>query len=105
VRRPGARRLARKAGVQLQLTALDVRDFMGTDPPGDLVTNPPYGVRLARGESFDEQLAESLRALWTSHHRDLSGSRARARHARAPDPRARAVERRLGVRLYTWKPR
>jgi len=58
-----ARRLARKAQVTLHVERLDVRDLMGTDPAGHVVTNPPYGVRLARGESFDRELAATFREL------------------------------------------
>jgi putative N6-adenine-specific DNA methylase len=58
-----ARRLAQRAGVALRVERLDVRDFMGTDPPGHIVTNPPYGVRLSRGEDFEEMLARTFRGL------------------------------------------
>jgi 23S rRNA G2445 N2-methylase RlmL len=62
-----AHKLARVAGVAIHVQALDVRDFMGTDPPGQVLTNPPYGVRLERGEDFDRQLARTLSSL--SGHR------------------------------------
>lgn len=62
-----ARKLAKSASVDVRVERLDVRDFMGTNPPGHVVTNPPYGVRLARGESFERELADSFRAL--SGHR------------------------------------
>ena len=58
-----ARKLARQAGVTIQCERLDVRDFMGTDPAGHIVTNPPYGVRLERGERFDYELAQTFREL------------------------------------------
>jgi 23S rRNA G2445 N2-methylase RlmL len=58
-----ARKLSEKAGAELQVQQLDVRDFMGTDPVGQVLTNPPYGVRLARGEEFERDVARSFRAL------------------------------------------
>jgi 23S rRNA G2445 N2-methylase RlmL len=58
-----ARKLVRQAGVQVQVERLDVCDFMGTDPAGHVVTNPPYGVRLSRGEEFETMLARALREL------------------------------------------
>jgi len=58
-----AKKLARNAGLTLHVERLDVREFMGTDPPGHIVTNPPYGIRIARGESFDRELARAFGAL------------------------------------------
>jgi 23S rRNA G2445 N2-methylase RlmL len=57
------RKLAKQAGVALRCERLDVRDFMGSDPPGHIVTNPPYGIRLERGESFDRELGAALSTL------------------------------------------
>jgi putative N6-adenine-specific DNA methylase len=58
-----ARKLARNAGVTVQIERLDVMDFMGTDPAGHVITNPPYGVRLSRGEEFEAGLAAAFGAL------------------------------------------
>jgi 23S rRNA G2445 N2-methylase RlmL len=58
-----ARKLARNAGVGIQIERLDVIDFMGTDPPGHVITNPPYGVRLSRAETFESALAKAFRGL------------------------------------------
>lgn len=58
-----ARKLAGRAGVALRCERLDVRDFMGSDPPGHVVTNPPYGVRIERDADFDRQLGRSLSSL------------------------------------------
>lgn len=57
------KKLAKQAGVAFRVERLDVREFMGTDPPGHVVTNPPYGVRLARGETFDRELAHAFSQL------------------------------------------
>ncbi len=58
-----ARKLAQRAGIPLHCERLDVRDFMGTEPPGHIVTNPPYGIRIERGESFDRDLGAALSKL------------------------------------------
>jgi putative N6-adenine-specific DNA methylase len=58
-----ARKLAQRAGIDLHCERLDVRDFMGTDPAGHVVTNPPYGIRISRGESFDRELGAALSSL------------------------------------------
>lgn len=57
------RKLARNAGVTLQVERLDVMEFAGTEPAGHIVTNPPYGVRISRGEDFELGLARALRSL------------------------------------------
>jgi 23S rRNA (guanine2445-N2)-methyltransferase / 23S rRNA (guanine2069-N7)-methyltransferase len=58
-----ARKLCKTAGVAVQVDRLDVRDFMGTEPAGHVVTNPPYGVRLSRGEDFESMLARTFHGL------------------------------------------
>jgi 23S rRNA G2445 N2-methylase RlmL len=57
------KKLAKQAGVTVSTQRLDVRELVGTEPPGHVITNPPYGVRLARGESFDRELAHALSQL------------------------------------------
>ncbi len=54
---------AREAGVDLVLERRDVRDLEPLDPPGFIVTNPPYGERLRAGASLYPDLARSLKAL------------------------------------------
>jgi 23S rRNA G2445 N2-methylase RlmL len=61
------RKLAQRAGVHIRCDRLDVREFLGTDPPGHVVTNPPYGIRIERGEGFDRELGAALSRL--SGHR------------------------------------
>ena len=100
-----ARRLARKAGVQLQIERVDVRDFMGTDPAGDVITNPPYGVRLERGETFDRELAEALRPLRGHRVSAICQDRELARAMRIAATREHALwNGDLECRLYTWEP-
>jgi putative N6-adenine-specific DNA methylase len=61
-----SRTLSRRAGASIQVEHGDVADFFGSEPPGHVVTNPPYGVRLARGEHFEVMLAHAFRRL-TGH--------------------------------------
>jgi putative N6-adenine-specific DNA methylase len=58
-----ARENARAAGVDLVVEQQDVRDLPALDPPGWVVTNPPYGERIAGGEALYRELARSLRRL------------------------------------------
>jgi putative N6-adenine-specific DNA methylase len=100
-----ARKLAKQAGVEMRIERLDVRDFMGTDPPGHVLTNPPYGVRLARGESFDRELARALRELrghrvsaicFDAGLRDAMGIKPTQEHALWNGD--------LECRLFSWAP-
>jgi 23S rRNA G2445 N2-methylase RlmL len=58
-----ARGNAREAGVDLLLERCDIRDVRPLDPPGWVVTNPPYGERLDASFSLYEELARSLRRM------------------------------------------
>jgi 23S rRNA G2445 N2-methylase RlmL len=98
-----ARKLAGKAGVAVHVERLDVVDFMGTDPPGHLITNPPYGVRITRGEDFETRLARSFKGLKghrisaICHDRKL----AQAMH-KAPSQEHALWNGDLECRLYSW---
>ncbi len=100
-----ARKLAERAGVAVRVEQLDVRDFLGTDPPGHVLTNPPYGVRLERGEHFYRELAESFAAL--RGHRVSAICQDRELERAMP---VRPVHEHalwngdLECRLYTWEP-
>ena len=98
-----ARKLARQAGVLAQIERLDVRDFMGTDPAGHVVTKPPYGVRLARGDDFETMLARSFRAL--RGHRVSAichDSRLSEAMRKAPDQEHALWNGDLECRLFSW---
>lgn len=83
----GALRNARKAGVSglVPFRASDIRDFSPGNPPGILLCNPPYGVRMpgegeeiatfytAMGEAFKKRCAG-----WTAYV--LSGNPAATRN-------------------------
>jgi putative N6-adenine-specific DNA methylase len=98
-----ARKLARNAGVAVQVERLDVVDFMGTDPPGHVITNPPYGVRLSRGEDFERGLAKTFRGL---HGHRVSAICHDARLAQAmrlaPAQEHALWNGDLECRLYSW---
>jgi putative N6-adenine-specific DNA methylase len=51
---------ARTAGVAVALARRDVRDLAPMAPPGFVVTNPPYGERLAADASLYDDLARAL---------------------------------------------
>jgi 23S rRNA G2445 N2-methylase RlmL len=100
-----ARKLAREAGVELRAEVLDVRDFMGTEPNGEVVTNPPYGVRLERGDRFDHELAEALRELRGHRISAICQDDELARAMQLAPTREHALwNGNLECRLYTWEP-
>jgi 23S rRNA G2445 N2-methylase RlmL len=99
-----ARRLARGAGVLVQIERLDVRDFMGTEPAGMVVTNPPYGVRLSRGDDFETMLARTFRALRGHAIAVLCHDRRLAEAMRKPPEREHALwNGDLECRLFSWR--
>jgi 23S rRNA G2445 N2-methylase RlmL len=81
-----------------------VRDFMGTDPAGQVVTNPPYGVRLERGESFDAELARTFLGL-RGHRVSAICQDTELEHAmkRKPLQEHELWNGNLECRLYTWE--
>ncbi|MGC4070780.1 MAG: THUMP domain-containing protein [Polyangiaceae bacterium] len=62
-----AKQAMRRIGGDAQFARRDVLQATPPEEPGLVVTNPPYGVRLDGGESFDRRLALALRR-W-NHHR------------------------------------
>jgi putative N6-adenine-specific DNA methylase len=69
-----ARDNARSAGVDIAVDLRDVRDLRPLDPPGFIVTNPPYGERIAGGEALYADLARSLRRMSGSTVALLAGT-------------------------------
>lgn len=55
-----ARESARAAGVSIKVERRDVRSLAPLDPPGFVVTNPPYGVRLDVDQGLYDDLASVL---------------------------------------------
>jgi putative N6-adenine-specific DNA methylase len=58
-----ARDNARRAGVTLSVERRDVRDLAPLEPPGFVVSNPPYGERLAADAALYDELARALRRM------------------------------------------
>jgi 23S rRNA G2445 N2-methylase RlmL len=58
-----ARDNARDAGVELVLEHRSICDLQPLEPPGFVVTNPPYGERLEAGDAVYEDMGRSLRRL------------------------------------------
>jgi 23S rRNA G2445 N2-methylase RlmL len=58
-----ARRNARAAGVRISFKEADVRELRGLQPPLTIVTNPPYGIRLAAAGDFFRDLGTAFSRL------------------------------------------
>lgn len=59
-----AEKNAADAGVpEITFLVQDVRELGPADPPGHVVTNPPYGIRLERSDALVADLADTFRAL------------------------------------------
>jgi len=82
-----ARRNAQRAGVSdlVSFRIGDIRDFSPGEPPGILLCNPPYGIRMAGDEeevaAFYKAMGETLKKRskgWTAYI--LSGNPTATRH-------------------------
>src|SRR5262249_4745385 len=73
---------ARAAGVRLAVERRDVRDLAPLEPPGWIVTNPPYGERRAAGDTLYDDLARALRRMRGHTAAMLAGTPAIARAMR-----------------------
>jgi putative N6-adenine-specific DNA methylase len=58
-----ARENARAAGVEIVVEQRDIRDLGTLEPPGFVVTNPPYGERIAGGDALYAELARAMRRM------------------------------------------
>lgn len=54
---------AQQAGVKFATSVQPIEGLGPVDPPGFIVTNPPYGVRISGGFEFEQQLAEIFLSL------------------------------------------
>ena len=54
---------AKAAGVPVRFSREDVKDIEPTDPPGFIVTNPPYGERLAIAPGFYRDMGRAFSRL------------------------------------------
>jgi 23S rRNA G2445 N2-methylase RlmL len=73
---------ARAAGVSLRIRCAPVRDVAPTVPPGHVVTNPPYGERLASSGELYEEMARAFARLAGHRVTLLAGSPAIVRPLR-----------------------
>ncbi|MBK7586478.1 MAG: RNA methyltransferase [Myxococcales bacterium] len=58
---------ATRAGARVEISEAKLSDFRGTEPPGLVVSNPPYGERLAADREFYADLAEVFARLPRGH--------------------------------------
>jgi putative N6-adenine-specific DNA methylase len=73
---------ARKAGVDIAVEQRDVRDLAPLEPPGLVVTNPPYGERIAAEGALYEDMARAFRRMRGHSLAVLAGSPALGRALR-----------------------
>jgi 23S rRNA G2445 N2-methylase RlmL len=77
---------AERAGVSIVAETRDIRDVTPLDPPGFVVTNPPYGERLDADRSLFTDMGRALRGLRGHTIAILAGSPAIGRAmGREPD--------------------
>ena len=103
-----ARRNAEAAGVTADLTfeAGDVRGLRPAHPTGTLVTNPPYGQRMAGETAVYEALADTLQRFAAWRLVLLSGTPQLGRvFLRRPDITHRLWNGPLETRLLVYQPR
>jgi len=77
-----AKQNAKAAGVRLFFSRADVADVEPTEPPGTIVTNPPYGERLEGGEELYRNMARAFSRLSGHRIAILAGTPAIARAMR-----------------------
>ena len=70
---------AKRAGVDVVVDRLDVRDLAPLHPPGFVVTNPPYGERLDADEELYADLARAMKGMRGHTVALLAGTPALAR--------------------------
>jgi 23S rRNA G2445 N2-methylase RlmL len=77
-----ARRNAQRAGVQITFARADARRLERAHERAFVLTNPPYGERLAATQSFHDELAAAFRRLHGHRVSALCGDRALPRAMR-----------------------
>ncbi len=99
-----ARTLSERAGAVIRVEHGEVEDFLGEGPPGHLVTNPPYGVRLARGDDFEVMLGEVFSQLKGYRISVLCHDRTLEHSMRVAPIQEHALwNGDLECRLYSWQ--
>lgn len=84
---------ARAAGVRVEVREARIEALEPTEPPGHVLTNPPYGERLAGSRELYREMARALRRLPGHRVAILAGTPEieRAMEQRLPEPPARRV--------------
>ena len=82
---------ARVAGVKVSFARKSVADLEPLSPPGMVLTNPPYGERLAGGDELFAAMAKAMLALRGHRIAVLAGSQAIAWAFRHDPARSLAV--------------
>lgn len=99
-----ARSLAKLANANIQIAHGEVEDLGGTEPAGHIVTNPPYGVRLARDEDFEVMLGAVFSELTGHRISVLCHDRTLEHNMRAQPVQEHALwNGDLECRLYSWQ--
>jgi putative N6-adenine-specific DNA methylase len=100
-----SKRLAKRASVDIHFEHCPIHELMGTDPPGFVVTNPPYGVRLSRGDDFEVMLARAFRSLRGHRISAICHDPKLADAMRIPPTREHTLfNGDLECRLFSWSP-
>lgn len=84
---------ARAAGVRVEVRQARIEALKPAEPPGHVLTNPPYGERLAGSRELYREMARALRRLPGHRVAILAGTPeiAEAMEQRLPEPPARRV--------------
>jgi 23S rRNA (guanine2445-N2)-methyltransferase len=99
-----ARANARDAGVAIDLEVKPLSALAPTNPPGFVVTNPPYGERLVVGRGFYEEMARAFMRLRGHTVCLLAGTPDIPRAIRLePSSRLELYNGNLECRLLTYK--
>lgn len=78
---------AGSAGVTIDVVERDIRDLVPLDPPGVVVANPPYGMRLDADRALYDRMATALHRLPGHTIALLAGTPAIERAMRRPPDR------------------
>ena len=62
-----ARRSVTRAGALVEVAQRSIQALEGTDPPGTVIVNPPYGERMQASRALFDAIAASLGALPRGH--------------------------------------
>ena len=96
--------LTERAGTNIEVVQAEVEKLGASEVASHIVTNPPYGVRLARGEDFEVMLGKVFSQLTGDRITVLCHDRTLEHSMRAPPVQEHALwNGDLECRLYTWQ--